>query len=266
MKTQVKKLSVISYALGITLLISAAFSSCNIRCIKGNGNVMKKTLILDDITGIDLSNNADVYVEYGKTQLVEVEASINLIDNLKKSVKDGTWKIDNRKCVRGDEKIKVYLTLPQLDYFELSGSGDVKIGDFNTQENIQYRISGSGNIYQSSTMGCSQVLLSIAGSGDISINNLECTTLRYDIGGSGNISTNGSALMCSADISGSGDIDAFGLSATNISVDISGSGNCKLTANEKLSVDISGSGDVYYKGQPTIYSNISGSGKITNKN
>jgi len=237
-----------------------SFTSCN--CIKADGNVVTKTLDLKEFSKIELASSADVFVEYGETQKVEVKASANLIDNLKKEVKSGHWLIANKECENHSETMKIYVTVSSLDKFVLSGSGDVKIGSFSNQQNVEYVLTGSGTIHQTSTSGVKNASVSVPGSGTIIIDDMQCELLNVDIPGSGDVKINGSANKLSASISGSGGVDADGFEVSSCYVSISGSGNCGVNVSEELSVSISGSGNVKYTGSPSVKSNISGSGSV----
>ena len=67
--------------------------------INGEGPKVMKTLDLASFDGLSLAISADVMVKQGSAQSVKIEAQQNIIDNLKKEVKDGVWKISFNKNV-----------------------------------------------------------------------------------------------------------------------------------------------------------------------
>lgn len=212
--------------------------------ITGEGPVVTKTLDISNFDGLGLTIAADVMLRQGSSQSVKIEAQQNIIDNLKKEVKDGIWKIGFDKNVKKHEEIKIWVTVPDIESLSISGSGSI-IGDgkFNNLNDLALAISGSGDIKFDA----------------------DSKSLSVAISGSGNINLSGSTGASTMKISGSGDIAAFGLNARTCEVKISGSGDSSVSVSESLDVAIAGSGDVYYKGKPSLRSKISGSGEVVSR-
>lgn len=212
--------------------------------IKGQGPNVTQTLDLSSFDGIGLAISANVMIRQGSPQSVKIEAQQNIIDNLKKEVKDGVWKIGFEKNVRECSDIKIWVTVPSVDQLSISGSGS---------------IIGEGKF---SNLG--KLSLSISGSGDIKLN-ADSDNLDVAISGSGDMELAGTSAKTTMRISGSGNISAFDLSTRTCEVRISGSGDSSLSVSESLDVAIAGSGDVYYKGRPSVRSKVSGSGEVISK-
>ena len=209
--------------------------------IDGQGQSATQELNLDNFNGIHLSISADVYVSQGSPQSVSIDAQQNIIDLLKTDVDQGIWKISTKDPVRNHKPIKITITVPELSYAKISGSGDI-VGQttFTEADEFETSIAGSGNIQLS--VSTEELSAAISGSGDIELS--------------------GSAEELSIRISGSGDIDAEELEAEEAEVRVSGSGDCRVHATDELDVRVSGSGDVYYRGNPSVHSRISGSGDL----
>jgi len=213
--------------------------------IAGTGPRVEKELQLADFTGIKLTMSADVYLTQGNTQSVRVSAQQNMIDLLETQVENGTWKIKTSEQIGNHSPIKIYITVPQMNYVSLSGSGDIFTENtFSGNDKVTVAVSGSGNLRFKTTARQTDVTLS----------------------GSGDIDLQGSTEDVAVSISGSGDIDAYNFSAANCQVNISGSGGARVSATKYLNVKVSGSGDVYYRGNPSVTSRISGSGNLTANN
>lgn len=212
--------------------------------ISGEGPIVKRTLDLDGFSAVRLTNSANVYIRQGSPQTVEVEAQENIIDNLKREVKDDAWTIAFDQSVRRHEGMKIYITVPNLRALRVSGSGNITSESrFTGVEDMDVSISGSGNIRLE----------------------VESATVASHISGSGNIKLRGTTGRHEVRISGSGDVDAYELTSEACKVQISGSGDCDVDVSEDLEVRISGSGDVNYKGRPRISSRISGSGDVNGR-
>lgn len=212
--------------------------------VSGEGPKVTKTLDIASFNGLSLGIAADVMIRQGSTQSVKIEAQQNIIDLLKKEVKDGVWKIGFEKNVRHTESIKIWVTVSDLKQLSVSGSGSI-VGEnsFSNLGDLQLSVSGSGNIKLDAAS----------------------KNLNVNISGSGNMDLEGSTGAAAMKISGSGDINAFDLAVKSCEVKISGSGDSSVNVSESLDVSIAGSGDVFYKGRPSVRSKVSGSGSVESK-
>lgn len=108
---------------------------------------------------------------------------------------------------------------------------------------LRTAVAGSGDITVDQVQGPSFKGES-AGSGDLSIGRLAVDDARFDLAGSGGLKLAGTASSLSVNIAGSGDVDAGGLKAATADVSIAGSGNVHADVNGPAKVSIMGSGDV----------------------
>lgn len=192
------------------------------RSISGEGAVVTEELSLADFHSIGLGVSGIVYLIPGKVQKVTVEGQKNLIDNLKREVKNGSWNIAFDKNVRDSRDMKFYITISTVKNLSIGGSGKIVAQeDFN----------GLG-------------------------------ALKFSIGGSGTIEFSGSADSADVSIGGSGNIKAANLKVQSCKVSIGGSGSCYIEVGDRLDASIAGSGKVNYKGRPKVNSSVAGSGKV----
>ena len=231
-----------------TLLASSIlFSSCSDDgiCTQGQGRIVTETFDLDDFSGIDLSESADVTITQGDIQKVTVTGHGNIIDLLETSVRNGIWQIDlERGCYR-DYELSIDILIPYVHAISISGSRIVYVDAFEDQNNLDIDISGSRKIELERFKDPKNLDFRISCSGDV---------IGYDH----------FDILQNLDIriSGSGNYDAYPIETDNADIKISGSGDCYTTVLNVLDVDISGSGRVRYHGNPTVNKNISGSGSV----
>lgn len=228
----------------IILLIS--FVACDEPwdCTVGHGPRVTRSLPVPDFHSFELSGSDKVFIRQGAEQEVRVEGQENIINLIDLNVRDGYWNIRFRDCTRRHDDLVYYITLPEVRFMAVAGSGDIIAQNVLETSDMGFRVSGSGSI-----------------SAEIDV-----ASLNSEINGSGDIHVGGESSTAEVNISGSGEYHAYNLLTNNYNIRIQGSGDAYVTALEKLDVRISGSGDVHYKGNPTINSSISGSGKIISKN
>jgi hypothetical protein len=192
--------------------------------------------------------DAQVYIEQGDEQRVEIGAKRATLDELITDVKGRALiiRFPNKTFFRNDFKpgpIEIHITIPDIDKLSVSGSGNIFAPD------VKSRI----------------IDLAVSGSGDIVIDDLTTKRVSATISGSGNIIIKHGGNVADelkAAISGSGNIKAKNFEATNIVVHTAGSGSCFITSNGSIKARIAGSGNVNYKGNPSIDSSVAGSGRV----
>jgi hypothetical protein len=105
----------------------------------------------------------------------------------------------------------------------------------------------------------------IAGSGRLTLDNLDQEKLKVSIAGSGNIKANGRVGEAEIHIAGSGDADLGQVAMRDAKIHIAGSGNTDIAATESADIHIAGSGDVNMHANPKrLETHIAGSGRIHN--
>ncbi len=233
-----KKLSFLLKA-SATLLLSFLMINCT--------NAQKReTRNVSGFTGISLSVSADIYLSQASEYKVEMEGDADYLEKIETVVDGDILKIKTKDHFNFDwnsKKLKIYISMPQVNSIAISGSGDILAQTAIKTNDLKIKISGSGNV-KIENLSVKSLDLGISGSGDIYM-------LGTDVAESANYS-----------ISGSGDIDNQGLQCKKVEIHVSGSGDVKVWAVDELDAKISGSGDVYYKGRPIINSKSSGSGEL----
>ncbi len=244
-----KQLSWLMLALAGMFTVSGCFINADdddglFNCVDGNGPVVTETISLPSFSGINLEISAQVFIKQGPVQEVVVEGKGNIIDELERDVSNGIWEIETDRCVRDIGDLKIFITLPDISSLRVDGSGDIISENTLVVNDVDLRISGSGNI-------------------DVA---MEADDIDANISGSGRITLEGSADELEFRISGSGDLHAFDMPCRTADLNISGSGDAEVRVSDQLDVRISGSGDVFYKGNPTLNVQITGSGQVINAN
>lgn len=213
--------------------------------IRGEGPVNTESRSVGDFHAISAQIPGVVEVRISDTYSVEVQAQENLLPILKTEVKNGKLRIYFDENVSNADDLKIRVSAPSFDAFEMAGSGRLETFD---------PIRGN------------QLDLSIAGSGEIILPEADVQNINCDIAGSGEIEVSGRATDSKFGIAGSGDINAKNLVSERAKASISGSGTVTCNASQTLKAGISGSGDVYYSGTASVDSDISGSGSVQRAN
>jgi hypothetical protein len=209
----------------LQLIAGLLIVACKKDRISADGNQRAEVRQPGNFKSIRTSGATPVFVTYGTDYKVELKGSENLISHYKTIVTADELVLQYDEDFQlGKDDLNVYVTLPTLNKFALSGSAKVAItGNFPDQQSFSADVSGSGDIRMSGTLKTELASVTVTGSGNGSFKNIV---------------------------------------AKNAIATVTGSGNIRLSVTEKLKGNITGSGNIYYSGSPIIESAISGSGKI----
>lgn len=213
-------------------------------CVNGRGQIVTEVFTLPAFDAVELNMSAEVFIRQGPVQEVEIEAQENILDRIKLTVRNRVWEIEPDRCLRDFSDVRIFITVPDITRLEVNSSGRI-FGEntFNVND-IELRLSGSGNM-------------------DLALN---CDDVDAVLSGSGAIALEGTGDELDFTLSGSGKLKAFGMTVREADILISGSGDAEVRATENLTVRITGSGDVFYRGNPSLNVNITGSGRVVDAN
>ena len=230
-------------------ITSLLFTSCEkMRCIKGNDNRITESrnpgIFMGVISEADFEINVVVDTAFESPEVV-VTADENLLTYIETKIsgQDLYIKTYDNRCLKSDRPIVINISMPDIDYMELAGSGDMSI------ENVERH----------------QLDLTLSGSGVIDAYNIFVDVLNIDHIGSGEIKLNGQAGSGEYNLDGSGKINGYNMELNNCYIDLEGSGEVIVWVWDYLYVEIEGSGMVYYRSSlPTDWDfRIPGSGQVT---
>lgn len=230
-----------------TTLLFSIFSllmllqSCEPFGVKATGDDITMSFDETGFHGLDIGLSANVEVRVGSAFKIEVTCEETAMPYVETRVSNGILKIYFNRNVYDVDHMKIVVTAPSWDSFDLSGSGYIKILDAISGDELNIDVSGSGNVKAADAV-FNKANLEVSGSGDV------------ELAGSAD------DLRCS--ISGSGNVDCLDFPVKTAQVKVSGSGRMKVNVSETLDADVSGSGDIYYEGDAQVNVHISGSGNV----
>jgi hypothetical protein len=245
-----KKINIISImAISISLLFTSCLSIIAADSVKGNGELINKTIGISDFSKIKAETQTKIYFSQGQNPgSLEFTVDENLWEYYEIYTQDDVLYIKlkeefKRKVRLRPTKSAITVSSELLEKITIVGSSDFHFCNNFHSEKLSISITGSGDIF--------------AKEHPVQIDNFS-----LEITGSGDAYLSGAIQKAEVKITGSGDISALNCEIKELDVKISGSGDVSAFVTDKLDVRIAGSGDVQYKGDPTVSSSISGAGKV----
>ncbi len=212
--------------------------------VVGNGNITTKTIKTNDYDAIKGVGSMDIHLERGTEGNITVKTDDNLQEYVEIEVDGNTLVIKTKKNYYLKTKKGIHVTVPfnDVSMIGLVGSGDIDTKDTVNAENLDVKVTGSGDI----------------------VLDVEASSVDITVTGSGDIELTGSTTNLEVSVTGSGDFKGFGLDAQVTDAKVSGSGDAKVVATKSIKARVNGSGDIDYKGNPENKdTKVSGSGDIS---
>jgi len=196
--------------------------------ISGDGNVKVESREITDFKSIDASNGLHVYITFGNSLSLEIEADANLHDVIRTEVKSGTLHVFSERNIRNEKAKNIRITVPSLEEIEVSSAADVRC------ENI---------------LSTDRITISASSAGELRLETL-AKEIRVDASSSGSVELIGEAQELEADVSSAGSIDAGKLMVKYCNVSASSAGSAKVWVSDELNAKASSAGSIRYKGDP----------------
>ena len=228
---------------------SAATSACGKTHSEDGGPTVSRNYQVGSFDQIEVAGPYNVQVRTGSNPSVAAKGSQKMIEHMVVEVRDGKLEIHPER---------------QKGWFRTGWNFHGKVDLTVTVPQLRgASIAGSGDIKVDQVKGDS-FEGEIAGSGGLDVGALDVQTLKLAIAGSGGTKVgSGRAQNAKFEIAGSGDIDAKGVQAQTADVSIAGSGNIAANATGTADVSIMGSGDVQLTGGAKCKISKAGSGNVS---
>ena len=232
----------------IGVLVALVMGGCNVFAdteIKGEGVPVERQQALGErVTRVLAGTPATLHLVAGEQRGILIKGQANLLPYLELTERGSKLEIEVKEGYRLEppEPIDITITLPKVEELALAGLARGDLSGFSGDE----------------------LVLSVAGLGDIVASQLALDRLEGNIAGAGSLDLGeGSAREVELNIAGAGGVSGAQFKGEEVEVNIAGSGDVAVNASELLKVGIAGSGSVSYLGNPRLESEIAGSGAIS---
>lgn len=195
--------------------------------LEGNGHEVTETREVREISRVENESPFDVDIEQGQEFRVRVRIDSNLQRVVETRVRNDVLHIQaDEWFIDVPPGPHVLITMPRLDKLENNGSGSVFAAWFEQDDEVELRLSGSGD-------------LSFEGA---------VPSIVSELNGSGDLYLSGNTESAELSIRGSGDIEARDLTAAEADLTVDGSGDLRVTVDGPVDARVDGSGDVELSG------------------
>ena len=227
---------------------TVALAACNHANGEDAGPNVSRNFQVSGFNSVEVAGPYEVEVRTGSGPSVSANGPQKMIDHLVVEVKGDKLMIHPEQ---------------QRGFFHMGWHFNGKVHvEVTVPQLAGATIAGSGDIHVNEVKG-GAFEGAVAGSGSLALDAVDVQTLKLSIAGSGDVkAASGRAQSVKYEIGGSGDIDAKGVEAQTANVSIAGSGSVAAHATGTADVNIMGSGDVDMTGGAKCSVNKQGSGTV----
>ncbi len=229
----------------LLVFLSVFAFSCN-KKVELSGEIVNQTKQVESYHTV--SNNSSANIELDSsvaTNEILITGDKTLVNNLEIDNKDGKINISNKKSISyksNKSPLIIKMNNPNLQKVVIAGAGSIATNNITLTKDIEFHISGAGEINVKLFNNITSVFVS----------------------GAGDVRLRGISNEVKANMSGAGNLNAEALTNKLANIEITGAGNAKMNTTDEINVRISGVGNLDYKNhdQLKIVKQISGVGTI----
>ncbi len=180
------------------------------------GKMTEKTVSVKPFERIEVGSSFHVYYRQGDSLTINIYAPEKLISRISVRSERGTLYLSDNRTLKdwswnmSDYDVKIYDTSPDLTKVSIVGSGEFEATHHIDTDVLTLNVAGSGNITLNDVI-CDKAVAGIAGSGEISINKIVAAESELSISGSGDMDIRfENSGEVQASVVGSGDMELKG--------------------------------------------------------
>ena len=215
--------------------------------VPGSGKIQTETREPGAFEAIAIEYpGAEIIVQQGDKEVIEIEADDNLLPQLSTEVLSGTLTIKNvetdwKTTVNPSKSVKINIVVRDLNEILLSAPvADLKVNDV-----------------QAGRLG-----LVVSGGAQVRLNGIQVDLLDSVLTATGDIQASGTADELKLVLSGLGDFNAADLQSNKADIELSGMGGATVRVEEELAATITGAGSIQYFGNPRVEQSVNGAGSV----
>lgn len=190
---------------------------------------------MEDFTEVKIASYFDLDLRKGDEYSISVrgkdrfldEVYVNQVgDQLEVRYREDNWRWWKD---RDEEKVALIITMPSLEYLEMSGDCDGEIIGFDNNE-ITIKVTGESELY-------------------VDVNPRE---LEMELTGAAEVEVYGSTREATIELLGASNFKGFGFTAQRISIDAVGASKAEVYGEEEIEIDAAGVSKVRYRGTNNV--------------
>ncbi len=193
-----------------------------------------------DFDRLEMGSALHIRVEQSNTFRISANGDRRNIDELNVYKTGSTLNINFKDNRNRQHETYITINMPRLKAVNFSGASVSKIVGFNSDESLDFYLSGASECQLDAGYRQTNIVLSGAS-----------TLLMYGLGDE-----------IEAQVSGASVLTAFDYPVREASINVSGASSGKITVTDELNAVAEGASSVLYRGNPSVTSAVSGASSV----
>lgn len=172
------------------------------------------------------------------------------------------WSISDWFKGNEHQDVRVILKVKNLDFLDLSGAVQAKVGDF-TADKLRFNASGAAQA-DFASLNAVNLIVDLSGAANVNVQTVNSKEQYFGLSGAADIDIKSasSTQTLKANVSGASNMQAKNLTSQSADLDASGASHIELRVSEQLKAEASGASAINYYGSPKAQINSSGASHI----
>ena len=204
-------------------------------------NFTSETRNISSFTGLDASSAFTIELKKGAIQSVVIECEPQYLPYIKTEVKNGILKLYYTNPTlfrRVNSKFNAYITIPDLNYLDLSEACTLSTSDLFTPSRFKADLSGASKV-NGLRIHTKDVDIDVSGASNLQME-IQCDRATFDFSGASKSTLKGVITQCNLEISGVSRAQ-WNIQAEKINLEASGASNVTIEGSvNQAKVGISG--------------------------
>lgn len=245
------------------ILVALVLAGCNVRTIRGSGNVVEESRTVRNVSGVNLATIGELIIELGDTESFRIEAEDNLMEYLDTNVRNGSLVIgtQDRINLNATRPVTYYLTVTDLDSIKISSVGSIRAPDL-AADRFSITIDSTGNL-EMGDLETEALTVNITSTGDVTMGMLKTDSLRANLSSTGSLDiAGGEAKTQDITLRSTGNYTAQDLACEEADVRLNSTGSATIWVTDSLRARLQSTGDLHYVGNPVVDATANSTGSV----
>ena len=143
------------------------------------------------------------------------------------------------------------VTLPILTELDISGASDVKLENFQSDNNLTITLSGASHI-EANDISAGRIEANVIGASTLNGSIKAAKDALFDLSGASKMDLKGTGTGMTLKVSGASKAELSQFPVQNAGLNISGASSAFVNLDGRLDADVSGASKLYWSGSPTM--------------
>ena len=200
----------------------------------------RKDFPIIDFDRLEMGSGLNIKVEQSNTYGIQVRGDRRNVDDLEVYKSGSTLIVKFEDNNNRKHQTYITITMPRLEAVNFSGACVSKVTGFQSDDDIEFILSGAS----------------------VAQLDADYDEVNVSLSGASSLAMSGAGDQIHADVSGASVLTAFDYLVREADITVAGASSGKINVDEQLRAKASGASSLLYRGNPSVTSEVSGASVV----